>query len=105
MPHVRVLGPLNRETAPLLQRRLEAAAPEAACLCLDLGAADYLDSDGIRWLQRLQTDLHARGLTLRLAIREGSRVERTLTLLQLTGAFEIDRYAADADQAPAAFPV
>jgi anti-anti-sigma regulatory factor len=94
--HARILGPVNRETVSVFQQRLDAALNDAFfMLTLDLGAADYLDSDGIRWLQRLQAELHSRDIELRLAVREGSRSERTLQLLQLERAFSLDRYPVD----------
>lgn len=95
--HVRLAGPINRDTAPAFQALLhEALDGEPTVLSLDLGAAEYLDSDGVRWLQRLQEELSARGVTLRLALREGCRAERTLQLVRLDSAFPIDRYPAEA---------
>lgn len=89
-----VRGPLNRETVPVLQQRLEGAVRNSCLtLALDLGGADYLDSDGVRWLQSLQSDLTSRHIELRLLVQEGSRADRVLKLLQLDGTFTIDRPA------------
>lgn len=90
--HVPVVGPLDRAAAARLQERL-AALPGgcSGTMVLDLCAADYADSDGIRWLRRLQDELAARGGALRLQVRRGSRVERTLDLLRLEGTIPIER--------------
>jgi anti-anti-sigma regulatory factor len=84
-----IVGPVNRETIPALERRLQGM--HDACITLDLRAADYLDSDGIRWLQRLQTELTDRHVELRLRVREGSPADRTLKLLKLETSFQIER--------------
>lgn len=92
----RFLGPLNLETVSWFQEQVEQALrPDCRRLTLDLGAADYADSDGVRWLQRLQADLAGRRIELWLAVREGSRVARTLDLLQLDRVLRIERYPAD----------
>lgn len=87
-----VHGPLNRETIPVFQQRLDGVARKSGMtLALDLGDAEYLDSDGVRWLQRLQKDLTSRQIELRLLVNEGSRTDRVLKLLQLDQTFQIDR--------------
>jgi len=94
--HARVNVPVNRETCPLLDERLERLLGNGAhALVADLGPAEYLDSDGVRWLQRLQARLEERRIELRLAVREGSRVERTVRLLQMARTFAIDFYPSD----------
>lgn len=97
--YARLAGAVNRDTIPYFQERLErAAAGECRTLALDLGGADYLDSDGIRWLQRLQEALAARQVELRLSVRAGSRIERTLRLVQLDRVFSLERYPEDTPQ-------
>ena len=92
----RIRGPLNGETAPLCWERLSAAlVTECEMLALDLGAVEYVDSDGIRWLQRAHAELVTRRIRIRLAVREGSRVERTLRLLKLDEQFQIERYPTE----------
>ena len=103
--YARLTGPVAAESVPAFEQRLgSATASGCAGLVLDLGAADFLDSDGTRWLQRLQSELEARGIELRLALREGSREERTLKLLRLDGAFVIERYPSESPAAPALSP-
>ena len=93
----RVVGPVDRETFPIFQQRLEGVTrEECSTLVLDLGAAEYLDSEGVRWLQRLRSDLGTRGIALHLLFPEGSRIERVLMLLGLANAFTIEHYPADA---------
>jgi len=92
----RLIGPINRQTILGFQQRLEGVLRDRCfTLTLDLGAAEYLDSDGIRWLQRVQTALNAGDGELRLAIRQGSRIDRTLRLLQLDRVFRIELHDAE----------
>lgn len=63
---------------------------------LDLRTADYLDSQGVRALLRLQDGLRAAGGELRLVCRPGSSVERVLRLLQLEEAFPVFTGVQDA---------
>lgn len=112
--HARLVGPLNRESAPQVQRRLDAlvatlnsTAPaelprprgeqqaRRSVLTLDLGQADYLDSDGVRWLQRYRADLRERDVTLMVAVRQGTPAERTLRLLRLEQLFQLHRYPTE----------
>jgi anti-anti-sigma regulatory factor len=99
--HARLSGPVTAASVLVFQQTLESAiAPDCTVLILDLGAADYLESDGVRWLQRLQSDLEARSVELRLAVREGSRAERTLMLLQLHRTLRIEVYPAESPGRP-----
>lgn len=89
----RVIGPINRLTIPAFQQRLETALRERCVkLTLDLGAAEYLDSDGIRWLQQLENSVSGSGGEFRLAVRLDSRIDRTLRLLQLEKVFHVDHH-------------
>jgi anti-anti-sigma regulatory factor len=93
--HARILGPINRLSTSLFEERLsQAVAQGAEAVALDVGSADYLDSDGVRWLQRLQAEYSQKDLPLRLVVRDGCRAERTLQLLRLENMFQIDRYPA-----------
>ena len=60
-------------------------------LVLDLGAADYVDSHGVRWLETLHRQLRRRRAQLRLRVTAGSRVDRTLRLLDADQVLEISR--------------
>jgi anti-anti-sigma factor len=92
----RVVGPINRLTIPNLQQQVEGVLRDrGACLTIDLGGAEYLDSDGIRWLQQVDALVSAGNGELRLAVREGSRIDRTLRLLQLEKVFQVDLYQAE----------
>lgn len=89
-----IAGPINRLTIPGLQQRLDGVLRDRGIsLRLDLGAAEYLDSDGIRWLQRLQAVLQSAGGELHLAVQHESRIHRTLCLLQLDRILGIDTYS------------
>src|SRR5262245_27193964 len=96
--HARLLGPLNLETISRFHEQVERALrPDCRLLTLDLGTADYADSDGIRWLQRLHAELLVRQVEVRLTVREGSRVARTLELVQLGRVLPIERTPPGAD--------
>jgi len=92
----RVSGPVDGETFQALQARLESVLfDHCRTLVLDLGPAEYVDSDGVRGLQRYQQELARRQVAMRLALRTGSRAARTFHLLQLVEAFTIDFYPAE----------
>jgi len=55
----------------------------ARLLLLDATRAPYADSEGVRWLLRLQDHLASRGKRLRIAARPQGKVWRVLSLLQL----------------------
>lgn len=97
----RIVGPVNREAARAFQEHLDFVIGEGRfALLIDLGNADFLDSDGVRWLQQLQAAALAAENEVRLAVRSGSRIDRAVTLLQLDGAFPIDRYGAEPEPMP-----
>ena len=96
---IRVAGPVGGEALPQLDRQIRSLL-EGRCtkISLDLTTAEYLDSDGTRWLQSIQSELQSRGGVLGLTVRTGSRVDRTVTLLRLDAAFEICRESEAAEQ-------
>ena len=59
-------------------------------LLVDLQEIDFIDSSGVRALLYLATQLEEGGKELRLVVRRGSRVERTLNILRLLGRFQAD---------------
>jgi anti-anti-sigma regulatory factor len=88
-------------------RFLERARPlERNCRCLvaDLQNADFVDSDGVRALLVLAAELEAEGKELRLIIRPGSRIERTLTLLRLLERFQVFYTLEEAWRWPRSMP-
>jgi anti-anti-sigma regulatory factor len=97
----RIIGPVNRESAHAFQDHLDFVIGEGRfALLIDLGNADFLDSDGVRWLQQLQSSALAAENEVRLAVRRGTRIDRALKLLQLDGAFPIDRYGPEPEPFP-----
>jgi anti-anti-sigma regulatory factor len=102
---VRIAGPINQQTISSFQQRLEGVLRERCfTLTLDLGAAEYLDSDGVRWLQQLQAALHSANGDVRLTVREGSRIHRTVCLLQLDRSFSVASYPDGPDSQDAPSP-
>lgn len=55
----------------------------ARFLLLDTTRASYANSDGLRWLITLRSELEKAGRRLRLAAKPQGKVWRNLTLLQL----------------------
>lgn len=93
----RLEGPLDLETcSDLLQRVAPACDLPRRVLVLDLRHAEYLDSAGVRAILHLRNRLEGAGGELRLVIQPGSRVERTVKLLQLQEYFQIFDSAATA---------
>jgi anti-anti-sigma factor len=96
MALARLEGPLDSATTAEVAQRLGRLVAPSRRLVLDLRLADYLDSTGVRALLALQGDLQAADGELRLVVHPASRVERTLTLLQLQDRFPIFTSASEA---------
>jgi anti-anti-sigma factor len=89
MALIHVTGPLDAAGAPGLVERARSLSRSSACIVISLAQAQFLDSNGVRALLRLAEELEAAGKDLRLVVRPGSRVERTLTLLHLLERFRV----------------
>jgi anti-anti-sigma factor len=63
---------------------------------LDLRCSEYVDSQGARGLLSLRQEVANHGGRVRLVVSEGSRVERTLRLLDFGALFPIFRAAEEA---------
>jgi anti-anti-sigma factor len=84
-----VTEPLDvRGAAPFLERALPLVQ-SCHCVIVDLRRAEFIDSSGVRALLQVLGETEAEEKTLRLIIEPGSRVERTLGLLQLQDRFRI----------------
>ncbi|HTE18267.1 MAG TPA: STAS domain-containing protein [Armatimonadota bacterium] len=92
----RINGPLDLATAPHFLNRLQPLFSPRRRVVLDLRGVDYIDSDGVRALLRVQQDVETDSGAIRLVVRPGSRVARTLSLLRLEHRFEIFESALDA---------
>ena len=92
----RVSGPLDVQYAPAFMERVEALCEAGRRVVIDLRAAEYVDSAGVRALLHLEERLAAHREELRLIVQPGSRVERVLTLLRLTDRFRIHRSSSEA---------
>ena len=78
---LRVDSPLNEETVSHLEREAKIVVEAGhTALAVDLTSAEYVDSDGIRWLRRLRDALPAGAPAPRLRFSPSSGVERTLRL-------------------------
>ncbi|MGV3723877.1 MAG: STAS domain-containing protein [Actinomycetota bacterium] len=64
-------------------RRGRVMAINCRCIIVDLSRVRYVDSGGVRALLQLAEELELDRKELRVVIQPGSRVERTLSLLQL----------------------
>jgi anti-anti-sigma factor len=90
-------GPLDGATAETLTRDARALILTGArALILDLRQSEYINSDGARALLALREEVTRHGGRVRLVVAEGSRVERTLRLLDFGALFPIFRAAAEA---------
>ena len=87
--------PLDIAGARCLIERAGPLLPTCQRLLVDLQGVDFIDSSGVRALLYLATELEEDGKELRLVVRRGSRVERTLGLLRLLGRLQADYVPAD----------
>jgi anti-anti-sigma factor len=86
---VSVQGALQGAGVGLLAEALEAAGRSSRALVVDLRAVPYADSDGIRTLMRLQTELSERQVRLSLIVPPASAVRRALHLLGFDRLFDL----------------
>jgi anti-anti-sigma factor len=91
-----VLEPLDQEGANRLLERVRPLAHSSRCLVIDLTRAEFVDSMGVRALLSLAEEQEAKDKELRLMVDRGSRVERTLQLLQLLERFRTFHTLRDA---------
>jgi anti-anti-sigma factor len=90
-------GPLDGAAAELMTRDARALILTGCrALILDLRQSAYVDSEGARALLALREEVSHYGGRVRLVVAEGSRVERTLRLLDFGALFPIFRAAAEA---------
>jgi anti-anti-sigma factor len=76
-------GEIDLSNVDELREELIGVTPnDALGILFDLSEVDYLDSAGLRLLQRLREDLRVRDQRLRLVIPEGSVI---LSVLRLAG--------------------
>ena len=87
-------APLDIAGARALIERARPLLSTCRRLLVDLQDADFIDSSGVRALLYLATELEEDGKELRLVVRRGSRVERTLGILRLLERFQTE-YVAD----------
>ena len=84
---VAMLGELDLATAPRLAFRIDAARGRGARrLVVDLTAAEFCDSTGLRALVGCWREMVAGGGRMALAVLEGSAVAR---MFELAGAHEL----------------
>ena len=84
---VAMLGELDLATAPRLAFRIDAARGRGARrLVVDLTAAEFCDSTGLRALVGCRREMVAGGGRMALAVLEGSAVAR---MFALAGAHEL----------------
>jgi len=93
---VDVQGPLDVEHTPRFEQQVRRFCRPGRKLVVDLRRAEFVDSAGVRTLLSLHQELQASGGELRLVVAAESRVERTLTLLQLQEHFRIYHNASEA---------
>jgi anti-anti-sigma factor len=81
--HAKFSGDIDLSNVDELLEEITGATPNHALgIVLDLGEVSYLDSAGLRMIQRLREDLRVRGQTLQLVIPAGSVI---LDVLRLAG--------------------
>jgi anti-anti-sigma factor len=78
---VQCAEPLDAQGSERLRTIVTEPVQRARRVILDLSAAAYADSAGLRELLALQQCLHSKGAELRLVVRPGSRIDRALRLV------------------------
>jgi anti-anti-sigma factor len=82
-------APLDLIGAAEFLKRARPLLRSSCCLVVDLQDVEFVDSAGVRMLLCLADELEEAGKELRLVVRPGSRVERTLGLLRLLQRFRV----------------
>ena len=78
---VRCAQPLDAQASARLRTLVSGSMQRARRVILDLSAAAYADSVGLRELLALQQRLRLQGTELRLVVPPGSRIDRALRLV------------------------
>jgi anti-anti-sigma factor len=78
---VRCAEPLDATASERLRALVAGPVQTARRVILDLSAAAYADSAGLRELLHLQQRLRTQGAELRLVVPPGSRIDRALRLV------------------------
>jgi len=94
-------------TSPALGEALQPFRRLGQGLTLDLRPVEYIETPGLRLLMTLNEELQAEGDQVRLVVRQGSRVERTLRLAgldHLCAVFHTVREALSEPSGPASPP-
>jgi anti-anti-sigma factor len=78
---VRCAQPLDAQASTRLRDLVAGSVQRARRVILDLSAAGYADSAGLRGLLELQQQLQIQGAELRLVVPPGSRIDRALRLV------------------------
>jgi anti-anti-sigma factor len=92
-------GEIDLSNATELEREIAEAVPNSMRgLVLDLSALTYLDSSGIRLVLSIAGSLRWRGQDLVLAVPDGSRCKRVLSMAGIDGSVKLEP-SADAARA------
>lgn len=78
-----VTEPLDLGGADRLEEKVQRLSQNCRCVVLDLTGAEFLDSDGVRALLRLDRQLQSGRRELRIVLKSGSAVDRVFRLLRL----------------------
>jgi len=82
-----VTEPLDLGGSERLEEKVQRLSQNCRCVVLDLTGAEFLDSDGVRALLRLDRQLQSTRRELRLVLKPGSAVDRIFRLLHLEQCF------------------
>jgi anti-anti-sigma factor len=86
---VRVLGEIDLSNVDLLQRRLERVVEGSQAVVVDLAGVEYIDSQGLRLLNRLASRIGDAGATLQVVAPEGSIVRNVLELTHMSDDLDL----------------
>ena len=92
----RLRGDIDLSNAQALERRLLAAAGSATSVVVDVSAVDYMDSSGVRLVERLARATATSGASMLLVVPESSFAADALGIVGLLDVMRVYETVAEA---------
>ena len=97
----RLRGDIDLSNAQALERRLLASIGSATSVVVDVSAVDYMDSSGVRLVERLARATATSGAGMLLVVPESSFAADVLGIVGLLDVMQVYETAAEALEAAA----
>jgi anti-anti-sigma factor len=92
----RLSGDIDLSNAQALERRLLAATRSATAVVVDVSAVDYMDSSGVRLVERLARATATSGASMLLVVPESSFAADALGIVGLLDVMRVHQTVAEA---------